>query len=176
MKSTRIGGGVEAVAVNIYQTVGQPIPRSDARDKVTGRAQYLEDLQLAGMLYGKVLRSTHAHARILRIDASRAEKLPGVRGVVIGSDLPFLHGESMYDEPFLARDKVRYKGEAVAAVAAVDEETAEKALQLIAVEYEDLPAVFDPLEAVKPAAPLLDRKSTRLNSSHIQKSRMPSSA
>jgi carbon-monoxide dehydrogenase large subunit len=91
----------------------------------------------------------------LGIDTSRAENLPGVKGVVTGSDLPFLHGESFCDEPFLARDKVRYRGEGVAAVAAVDEETARRAVELIEVEYEELPAVFDAVEAARPEAPLI---------------------
>jgi len=138
-----------------YEYVGKSPIRLDAKSKVTGRAVYIEDIQLRGMLYGKVLRSTYPHARILSIDTSGAEKLPGVKGVVIGADLPFLHGESLVDEPFLARDKVRYVGEGVAAIAAVDEATAEEALELIKVDYEELPAVFDPIDAAKPEAPLI---------------------
>jgi carbon-monoxide dehydrogenase large subunit len=107
------------------------------------------------MLYGRVLRSVHPHARLLRVDVSRARRLGGVSAVITGEDMPFLHGESCVDEPFLARERVRYKGEAVAAVAAVDEETAEEALDLIDVEYEELPAVFDPVRACEPGAPLL---------------------
>jgi len=138
-----------------YEHVGKSPVRVDARSKVTGRAVFIEDMQMKGMLYGKVLRSKQAHARILGIDTSAAEALPGVRGVVTGRDIPFLHGESLCDEPFLALGKVRYIGEGVAAVAAVDEATAEKALQLIKVEYEALPAVFDPEESARPDAPLL---------------------
>src|SRR6266542_726751 len=141
-----------------YEIVGKSHPRLDARDKVTGNALYLGDLKFNGMLYGKVLRSKHAHARILSIDKSRAEKLPGVKGVVTGADLSFVHGESLWDEHFLARDKVRYKGEAVAAVAAVNEETAEEALELISIEYEELAPVFDLMEAIKPGASLLHEK------------------
>lgn len=146
------------VATEDYEIIGKSHPRADARDKVTGSALYLGDLKLNGMLYGKVLRSKHSHARILRVDTSKAEKLPGVKGVVSGADLSFMHGESLWDEHFMARDKVRYKGEAVAGVAAVDEETAEEALELIAVEYEVLPPVFDMMEAIKPEAPLLHEK------------------
>ncbi len=153
MASGQIDTAVAAVGKD--EIIGQSCLRADAREKVTGSALYLEDLKLAGMLYGKMLRSPYAHARILHIDTSEAEKLPGVRGVVTGADLPFLHGESMHDEPYMARGKVRYKGEAVAGIAATDEETAERALQSIKVEYEECPAVFDPLEAVKPGAPLL---------------------
>ncbi len=138
-----------------YTYVGNSPIRLDAKSKVTGRAVFIEDIQLRGMLYGKVLRSKYAHARILSIDTSRAEKHPGVKGVVTGADLPFLHGESLVDEPFLARDKVRYLGEGVVAVAAIDERTAEEALELIEVNCEELPPVFDPTEAAKPDAPLI---------------------
>ncbi len=135
--------------------VGQSVVRLDARDKVRGIATFVDDLQFPGMLYGRVLRSAHPHARLLRVDLSRARRLPGVKVAIAGDDMPFLHGESCVDEPFLARDRVRYKGEAVAAVAALDEETAEEALDLIEVEYAELPAVFDPVRAVEPGAPLL---------------------
>ncbi len=148
--------------------VGTSSVRVDARDKVMGKATYIDDLRLPGMLYGKVLRSRYAHARILSIDASQAEKLLGVKAVVTGRDLDFLHGESLMDEPFLARDKVRYTGEGVAAVAAVDVATAENALELIQVEYEELPAVFDPVEAAKPGAPLIHE--------HVETYRRASSA
>lgn len=135
--------------------IGKSPARTDATAKVTGRAVYIDDLKVAGMLYGKVLRSKHAHARILSIDTSKAKALSGVKGVVTGADLSFLHGESIMDEPFLAREKVRYAGEGVAAVAAVDEETAERALELITVEYGELPALFDPVEAARSGAPLI---------------------
>jgi CO/xanthine dehydrogenase Mo-binding subunit len=138
-----------------HQLVGTSPPRIDARDKVLGNAIYIDDIRLPGMLYGKVLRSQYAHARILHIDTSKAESLSGVKGVITGADLPFLHGEALQDNPLLARDKVRYSGEGVAAVAALNEETAEKALELIRVEYEELPAVFDPVESSKPGAPLI---------------------
>ena len=135
--------------------IGKSPIRVDAKDKVRGKATYIDDMKFPGMLYGKVLRSKYPHARILRIDTSKAEKSSGVKGVVTGMDIPFLHGESLCDEPFLAIDKVRYMGEGVAAVAAVDEETAEEALNLITVEYKELPGLFDPVEAAKPGAPLI---------------------
>ncbi len=135
--------------------VGSSSQRIDARDKVMGRAVYIGDIKVPGMLYGKILRSRYAHARIVSIDASAAEKIPGVKGVATGADLPFIHGESLMDEPFLARGKVRYTGEGVAGVAAIDEETAENALELIRVEYAELPAVFDPVESAQPNAPLI---------------------
>ncbi|MEE9196357.1 MAG: xanthine dehydrogenase family protein molybdopterin-binding subunit, partial [Alphaproteobacteria bacterium] len=135
--------------------VGDSISRVDVRRKVTGRAVYMEDIRLTGMLYGKMLRSTCPHGAIVSIDTSRALKLPGVRGIVTGDDLDFLHGESLTDEPYLARGKVRYVGEAVAGVAAEDEATAAHAVALIKVEYEPLAAIFDPEEAAKPDAPRL---------------------
>ena len=141
-----------------YSIVGKSVTRVDARDKVTGVATYIVDMKFTGMLHGKVLRSKYPHARIVSIDTSKAKRLPGVRVVITGKDMPFLHGESLHDEPFLAVGKVRYMGEGVAAAAAVDEETAEEALDLIEVEYEELPAVFDPRDALKPGAPLLHEK------------------
>lgn len=147
--------GVDVHDGEQFETVGKSPLRLDAKSKATGRALFIEDMRFHGLLYGKVLRSKFAHARILKIDTSQAEKLPGVKGVVTGADIPFLHGESLKDDCFLAIDKVRYAGEGVAAVAAVDEETAEEALSLIDVQYEELPAVFDPEEAAKPGAPLI---------------------
>jgi len=138
-----------------FTYVGRSPDRLDARSKVTGRAVFIEDIQMRGMLYGKVLRSPYPHARIISIDTSRAAAMPGVVGVVTGDDIPFLHGESLHDDSFLARGKVRYAGEGVAAVAAVDEATAEAATELIDVAYEALPAVYDPVAAAKPDAPIL---------------------
>lgn len=135
--------------------IGKSATRPDARHKVTGRAIYIEDMRVAGMAYGKILRSTCAHAKIVKIDTAKAEELPGVIGVVTGDDLDFLHGESLNDEPCLARGKVRYVGEAVAGVVAEDEATAARAAGLIEVEYQPLPAVFDVMEAVKDSAPII---------------------
>ena len=135
--------------------VGHSPMRVDAKEKVTGKGTFIDDMKLPGMLYGRVLRSKYAHARILKIDTSRTEKLTGVKGVVTGAELPFLHGEAVQDNPLLARGKVRYAGEPVAVVAGIDEETAENAIDLITVEYEKLPAVFDPEEAAQPGAPLV---------------------
>ena len=138
-----------------HEFVGKSIERVDTRDKVMGKPIFLDDIKFSGMLYGKVLRSNLPHARILHIDTSKAAGLPGVKGVVTGTELPFLHGESIFDKPFLARDKVRYAGEGVAAVVAEDEATAQEALGFITVEYEGLPALFDPVEAAEPEAPLI---------------------
>jgi 4-hydroxybenzoyl-CoA reductase subunit alpha len=118
---------------------------------------------LPGMLFGKVLRSPYPHARILNIDTSRAEKLPGVKAVITGSDtsgIPYGSVPKGYDEYPLAIGKVRYVGDAVAAVAAIDEDIAEEALELIDVEYEELPGVYDPEEAMKDGAPQIHDKTT----------------
>ena len=138
--------------------VGKSPKRADAMDKVTGKALYGTDLKLAGMLYGKVLRSPLPHARILHIDTHRAERLPGVKAVVTGKDLEATYGACVKDQPYYCVDKVRFIGDPVAGVAAVDEDTATEALDLIRVDYEELPAVFDPIEAMSPDAPLIHEK------------------
>jgi len=130
--------------------VGKSVFRLDALDKVTGRAKYCEDLKIPGMLYGKVLRSPYAHAKIISIDASRAENMSGVRAVITGRDVPEKrYGPSVFDQHILARKVVRYVGDPVAAVAADSIEVAERALDLITVEYEELSAIFDIEEAWK---------------------------
>src|SRR3989338_315978 len=139
-----------------FSVIGKSVPKIDARDKVTGRAKYTGDLKVTGMLIGKILRSPHAHARILSIDTSKAEQLPGVVAVITAKDVPStFYGISpaRYDETILAIEKVLQVGDKVAAVAAVDEETAVKALALIDVEYEVLPAVLDPLRAMDEGQP-----------------------
>lgn len=141
-----------------YSTVGKRLPRVDAVEKVTGSAKYGVDLKLPGMLYGKILRSIYPHARILNIDTSKAKKLPGVRSVITAEDTSRIKFASsplwnLKDEPLLAIDKVCYIGDEVVAVAAIDEDVAEEALDLIEVEYDPLPAVFDPEEAIKSDAP-----------------------
>lgn len=139
-----------------YSVVGKAVPRVDGLAKVTGEAIYGADLQLPGMLYGKILRSPLPHARLLGIDTSRAEQLPGVRGVITARDIPpYRFGGVIRDEEVFAREKVRYVGERVAAVAAESPEIAEEALRWIRVEYQELPAVLDPLEAMRPEAPIL---------------------
>ncbi len=139
-----------------YAVVGQGVPRLDAAEKATGRARYGADIHLPGMLCGKLLRSPHPHARIRHIDTSRAEALKGVRAVVTARDVrPGRYGNLIRDEEPMARDKVLWVGDRVAAVAADTEEIAEEALELIQVDYELLPAVLDPFEAMKPDAPIL---------------------
>ncbi|HLG12472.1 MAG TPA: xanthine dehydrogenase family protein molybdopterin-binding subunit [Dehalococcoidia bacterium] len=138
------------------QVLGQPIGRVDGVEKVTGSALYSSDMTLEGVLWGKVLYSPHAHARILKIDTTEAKKLPGVIAVITGADVgDGLYGSNLKDMPILARDRVRFIGERVAAVAAIDEDTAQAALDLIEVEYEELPAVFDLEEAMQPGAPVI---------------------
>jgi len=139
-----------------HELVGQSVVRIDSLAKATGEARYTADLTLPRMLHAKVLRSPHAHARILNVDTSKAERLSGVKAVVTGQDAAGVKwGVFRYtrDHELLPAEKVRYIGEDVAAVAAVDEETALEALELIEVEYEVLPAVFDPLEAMMDGAP-----------------------
>lgn len=137
------------------EIVGSSVPRIDAFEKVTGRAVFGPDVKLPGLLYGKVLRSPLPHARILSVDTSRAERLSGVKAVVTGKDLMVRYGLVIQDQPPYAFDKVRYIGDPVAGVAAVDLDTAEEALELIQVDYEELPPVFDPLKAMEPGAPLV---------------------
>lgn len=139
-----------------YSVIGKRIPRVDAKVKVTGKAKYAADFEMPGMLWCKILRSPYPHAKILNINTSRAEKVQGVKAVCTGKDFGGYSWGFMpntRDETPLAVDKVRYLAEGVAAVAAIDEETAEEALGLISVEYEELPGVFDPEEAMKEGAP-----------------------
>lgn len=138
-----------------FSKVGRSVQRIDGLGKVTGKAAYASDLQRPGMLHGKYLRSSHAHARVLRIDSSRALSLNGVRTVLTAKDVPGRnrYGLALLDQPVLAEDRVRYVGDPVALVAAEEEEIAEEALGLIDVEYEELPAVFSPADALGEGAP-----------------------
>lgn len=144
--------------------IGRSVPRVDGHPKVTGRADYVGDLKLPGMLHAAVLRSPHPHARLKKVDAGEARRVPGVRAVVTGADLLRMddvqprYGPAFKDQPIVAIDKVRHVGEAVAAVAADTRETADEALARVRVEYEPLPAVHSVLEAVKPDAPLVHEK------------------
>ena len=140
-------------------SVGKRIPKRDAIDKVTGRANYIQDLKVPGMLYGKILRSKYPHARIVRIDTSKAKKLLGVRAVITAEDVPQIRYGFMKDQPVLKSGKVRSYRDEVSAVAAIAPEIAEEALDLITVEYEALPGVFDPLEAMKEDAPLVHEEN-----------------
>ena len=145
--------------------VGKRLPRPDAIEKATGAAKYTVDIKLPGMLIGKVLRSPHPHAMILKVDTSRAESLPGVVAVITREDTPkirftrskgsvtIIKPEKVVEDEMVINDKARFLGEPVAAVAAINEGIADEALELIDVEYAVLPAVFDPVEAMKPGAP-----------------------
>ena len=136
--------------------IGKSLPRVEGAEKVSGALRYTADHYRPGTLWGKVLRSAYSHARIVHIDISRAKNLSGVKAIVTAADLdPQLIGAVLKDMPVLAQDRVRYVGEDIAAVAAVDADTAEEAIHLIDVEYEELPSVFDPLEAMTPEAPVL---------------------
>ena len=134
-----------------FKVLGQNHPRVDAYDKVTGRATYAADVYLPGMLACKLLPSTRSRARIVSIDTSRAAALPGVRAVITGTDFPDVRFGSgaLRDRYVMPRDTVNFVGEAIAAVAADDEATAEEAIELIAVEYEDLPIVVDPIASMQ---------------------------
>ena len=156
---------------NPLAAVGCPAPRPDARDKVTGQAIYAADLYFGGMLHAKVLRSKYPHARVLRVDTSKAKTLPGVAAVLTADDVPGAknHGIVRPDWPVLAYDKVRYVGDAIALVAAETEEIAEKALGLIEVEYEPLPVVTSPQEALAPDAPLVHDDGNLLKRIQVRK-------
>ncbi len=135
--------------------IGKRVPKLDAPKKVTGAAQYIHDIELPGMLVGKIRRSERVHARIVRIDTTEAKALPGVHAVLTAADTPGVglgHGK---DNPPLKGDKVRCERDEIAAVAAETEDIAEQALKLIRVEYEDLPAVFSPAEALEDGAPII---------------------
>lgn len=141
-----------------YSVIGKTVPKVDAYEKATGRARYAGDIKMPNLLHGKILRSPHAHARIVKIDTSKAEALPGVKAVLTAKDVPStFYGISpaRYDETIFAIEKVLYVGDKVAAVAAIDEDTATRALELIDVEYDVLPPVLDPAHAMDDDAPQL---------------------
>jgi len=149
-----------------YSVVGKPLPRVDAKVKVTGQAKYAADLELPDMLWGKLAGIPCPHARILNIDTSRAERLPGVKAVITGKEFGgytqiYRSGREFRgyppDMPPLAVDKVRYYGEPVAGVAAIDEDIAEEAAELIKVDYEELPGVFEPEVAMKDGMPQVSK-------------------
>src|SRR5438270_3292211 len=145
-----------------FSIIGKSVAFVDSAGKVTGAGKYTDDLTLPGMLVGKILHSPHPHARIHRIDASRAEALPRVAAVVVGADAPNRYGilPVGHDETALAVDKVRYVGDNVACVVAIDEATAEKALELVDVQYEVLPAYFDPEESMQAERDLIHDHKT----------------
>jgi 4-hydroxybenzoyl-CoA reductase subunit alpha len=155
-----------------FNVVGKREPMLDALEKATGRAKFTDDLTLPGMLFGKILRSPHPHANILHVNLSGALKVEGVKGAICGRDIP----KKKYgivpmakDEYALAIDKVRYIGDEVAAVVATSIDAAEEAISRIRVDYEVLPAVFDPLVAMKPGAPVIHEEVPNNISASIRK-------
>jgi CO/xanthine dehydrogenase Mo-binding subunit len=139
-----------------YKFVGKAVPRLEGEEKVTGKTRYAADVEIRDALWAKLLRSSLPHARILKIDTTKAMQIPGVRAVISGADIPpVLTGLRMKDMPVLARERVRYVGEPIAAVAAHSTEIAEEAIGAIEVQYEELLYVTDPLEAIRPGAPVL---------------------
>jgi xanthine dehydrogenase molybdenum-binding subunit len=144
-----------------FNYIGKGLPRSCETDKVTGRAVYIDDLKRPGMLYGKILYSRHASARIKSIDTRKARHLPGVRAVLTGEDIPDVRVGFLMDQTVLKKERVRQYRDEVAAVAAISPDIAAHALELIEVEYEELPAVFDPMAAMRPAAPLVHEVDAR---------------
>ena len=139
--------------------IGKSVQRKDAWDKVTGKATYTDDFPTAGILTARLLTSTCAHARILNIDTSAALGVKGVKTVLTGADCPELFGPLLQDRPALARDVVRYAGEPVALVVATDKPTSEKAVRLIKVNYEPLPFVLTPTQAMAEGAPLVHEQA-----------------
>ena len=139
-----------------YKFVGKSVPRLEGGEKVSGKLRYAADIEIPGALSAKILRSPLPHARIVKVDTSKAANFPGVHCIITAADIPpVMVGLRMKDMPLLARDRVRYVGEPVAAVAADSVEIAEGALGLIDVQYEELPFVTDPVEAIRPGAPVL---------------------
>ena len=146
-----------------FTVIGQSVPRLEVREKVSGRAQYIADMNRPAMLHVALLGSPHAHARIRGYDVSVALKLPGVAAVVTGEDFgDHKMGPFIKDEGAIAKGKVRYVGEPVAAVAAEDEATARLAAQLIEVDYEELPSVLSPEAALTPDCAGHSRRSCEL--------------
>jgi CO/xanthine dehydrogenase Mo-binding subunit len=157
--------------MNGDRVVGKSVPRNDAVAKVTGRAVYAGDLEVPGLLHGKVLRSPYPHARVGAVDTSAARRLPGVHAVLTAADIPGSnrYGLTVLDQQVLADGVVRYRGDAVAVVAAESEDIAAEALGLIAVDYEELPAVFCPLEARREGAPQVHAGGNVLQHTRIRK-------
>lgn len=144
---------VEEKQAERLRVVGRRLPKLDAPQKVSGKTAYADDLRMSGLLVGAILRSPHPHARIVSIDIAEAEALPGVHAVIHAGNVQQRNYGYNHDNIPLKREKVRFIGDEVAAVAAIDERTARKALELIRVEYEPLPAVFDPFEALEASSP-----------------------
>src|SRR5713226_8549439 len=166
-----------------YRVIGKSLPRADAWEKVRGRPIYAGDLALAGMLHGRIVRSPYASARIVRIDTRADSELPGVAAVLTHADVPrnelrlelpgrmaeATAGAVLATQPVLAADRVRFQGEPVVAIAAETPEIAARAAELVDVEYEELPDVFDPLDALRPGAPPVHPDGNVLRRWHVRK-------
>ena len=160
---------VERAQLATCVEVGVSRPRKDADEKLRGQAQYVGDMEMAGMLHGKVLRSPYAHARISSIDASAALAMEGVAAILTAADLDDIepyYGHAIKDRPIVAIDRVRFAGEPVAAVAAVDEATAEAAVRAIEVDYEQLPVLGTLEQALAPDAPRLHERAPKIGLFH----------
>jgi CO/xanthine dehydrogenase Mo-binding subunit len=157
-----------------FKFVGKSIPRLEGAEKVSGTLRYAADFEIAGSLWAKILRSPLPHARIVKIDTSKAAKLPGVHAIITGADIPsIMTGLRMKDMPLLARERVRFVGEPVAAVAADTAEIAAEALNLIDVQYEELPYITDPLKAIEPGAPVLHKNPSEYKNAPERATELP---
>ena len=150
-----------------FDVVGRNVPKRDGPEKVTGRTRYLHDLELPRMAHARILRTRYPHARIVRIDTRRARQAPGVRAVITGHDVEQYPFGFAKDQLALKRDRVCCIRDEVAVVVAERAEQAEEALTLLDVEYEDLPANFDPLHALDPDAPLV-HEALGTNQTHLR--------
>jgi CO/xanthine dehydrogenase Mo-binding subunit len=156
------------------KVVGSPVGRIEGPEKVGGKTVYTADVQLPGMLWGRCLRSPHAHARILRVNTEKAKRVKGVVAVLTGAELPpHRVGLSLQDTPILARGKVRFMGEKVVAVVAENLAVADEALSLVEVDYEEQPGIFDPEEAMVPGAPLVHEELASYKGFHAPPETMP---
>ena len=149
-----------AVGAQKLEWVGKSVVRKDGAGKVTGETKFFSDMSFPNMLFAKAARSKYPHARIKGINTKKAEAIPGVVAVLTHKDVPGVNGFGIVvpDQPVLCHDKVRYLGDAIAIIAAESMEAAERAAQLVEVEYEPLPVVSDPVEAMKPDAPKVHEK------------------
>ncbi len=155
-----------------YSIVGKRIPRIDAREKVTGAGMYIDDIELPNMLYGKILRSPFPHAKIMNIDISRAKRLIGIKAIATSKDTnmkkySFLNSPEFADKYPFAIDKVRNIGDEILAIAGTDKDIIEEAIEIIKLDFEELPSVFDPEEAMSPEAPLIHEERKNNISMHL---------
>ncbi len=146
---------IKVIEMNNNEIIGKSVPKKESLDKVSGMAKYTNDVRTPDLLHAKMITSPYAHAKIKNIDDSKAKKVKGVRAIITGEYFPILTGEELKDRPLLAMDKVRYHGEPVAIVIADEEHQAKKSVQFIKVDYEPLPVVNSPAEALQKNASLV---------------------